>query len=277
MTVDRPSYRCNKPGYKHTNEPHTVFKYVHVKQLVKDKSIAIIYGTILATRRGNGHIFGHVVVVFYLCFLFPKTNRTSYGNTMKHSIAASAASISLGLLLFGAVLFTDAVEKIKIEIEDIVFKVKSYHFDENPSIPIVVIFLTEDVGRSKYSFDADLRIKKFIAGSEKYVVRYKADGTLRGVVRKDSGARVLLSEEEEEYQDVVTVLQQRRLHYPCDDCEADWNDLCGIGIPTVCSLDGHASLGDSGISSVATLCHTFGASCSHLSGDNACDGQCVGT
>lgn len=169
---------------------------------------------------------------------------------------------------------------MSVEEGSIVFKVNKYDYDERPRTPYTVLFNVEDIGLSTYRFDADLRVKFFKADSETYKVRYRADGSVREVILEDSKKRTLFDAGHDGYHDedatkVDMPVQKRRL-YSRDDCEADWYRVCNTGIPTVCNLDGHSSLSVKGALSVAILCGTFGASCSNLAADAACNDQCIG-
>lgn len=128
-----------------------------------------------------------------------------------------------------------AKERMTVTEGSIKFKVDNY--DDGRNRPYQVKFTTDDVF-SRYKFEPDGLIRYIKAGTEKYRVVYRSDGSLRRVKRTDSGARMLAEFGEEgdleDFSEEGTEFAHRRL-YACDDCEIAWNAVCGVGITSLCS------------------------------------------
>lgn len=114
-------------------------------------------------------------------------------------------------------------------------------------------------------------------------VVYAAGGRIRRVIQTSSGRRELL-EDEGEYDVDMQVLDtgtmarpRRRLLYSCDDCEETWDTVCEQGIPSVCNVVGYGSpFSTEANAAIEVMCSTLGNACAGSTGDEVCDGQCVG-
>ena len=201
---------------------------------------------------------------------------------MKSSTAAT--TFLLGLLA-GTVVVTDAGwDQIKIKDNGITFKVRRY--DDGRTTPYRLIF--RDGEKSLYKIRYDGRVTHFKGGSEKYKVKYRGNGDIREVIRKDNGVRMLLADDlNEDFVETEDLLDEsisaegisptehRRLTYACDDCEEAWDVVCGPALSYICELVGNEILGTVGSQSVDTACDQFGSLCGSLSAEEACDGECV--
>lgn len=218
---------------------------------------------------------------------------------MNRSAAATTACLVLGLLWSRTVHVVEAVDRIKVTEDGTLFKINAHDPAERPRAPYIIQFDRSGIGRSTYRFDSDLRVWFVQADTERYALRYRArDGMLRKVIRKDSGGRMLLNEEEDheifedeadhDFEDaavynfeeadgeIIAFNGHHRRLYDCPDCEFDWDEVCDKGIPTVCNLEGNDAFDVLASASITVLCEALGTACSNLSADEACDGQCVG-
>ena len=191
---------------------------------------------------------------------------------------SAAAAIFLSVAIIPAIVTDAARNRLKVSEGDINFKI--FSFDDGRSRPYQINFWTSDTGSSRFKFDQAGRVTYIKASSEKYVVRYKSNGSLRRLVRKDSGARTLLLSYADEagyehHLEGDAIVHENRRLYACDDCEYTWDTICGDGIPSVCDLVGHASLGATGTFAVDIVCEMLGSVCNDTSADTACDGQCI--
>lgn len=201
---------------------------------------------------------------------------------MKYSAAATA--FLLGLLA-GTVVVTDAGwDQIQIDDDGITFKVRRY--DDGRTTPYRLIFSDGDT--SLYRIRYDGRVTYFKAGSEKYNVKYRRNGNIRKVIRKDNGARTLLADDlSEDFVETegrldegisaegASPTEHRHLTYACEDCEEAWDVVCGPALSYICELVGNEIFGTVGSQSIDTACDQFGSLCGSLSAGEACDGECV--
>ena len=205
---------------------------------------------------------------------------------MKPSTVATASLLGL---LAGTVVVTEAGwNQISIRDGGINFKVRRY--DDGRAIPYRLIFTANNI-KSNYAIRVDGRVNQLKAGTEKCKVRYTGDGSIRKVVRKDNGARMLWHDEldKEDFSDMedpidedvpfedMSSTEYRRLasSYACEDCEEAWNVVCGPALAYICELADNAVFGTTGAQSVEIACDQFGNLCDSLSADVACDGHCV--
>lgn len=205
---------------------------------------------------------------------YSAAHRTQQISTMKNLAATALLFVSSSL--GPAVLTEAATEKVVVREDGIKFFVRRF---EGKSKPYRVRFSTSTTDRSDFWFKEDGSVNSIKAGTEKYVVRYRSSGALRTVLRKDSGARMLVDEEEldaymTEAEESAFDLAHRSLYY-CDDCEEKWNAVCGQGISTVCNVMDHSSLGTKGAAAVEIMCNTFGSACESISAEKVCRNRCV--
>lgn len=195
----------------------------------------------------------------------------------------ATALLLLGLLAGPTSVARAGRDEIIVHEGGITFRVARY--DDGRKKPYLLKFWASGVKTSKYRFKQDGRVGSIKAGTEKYSVWHKRNGSFKKVVRKDAGGRMLLGDENaEENQQIdqggideggqAVQFEHRRL-YACDDCDEAWDIVCNVGVPTICNLRDNETLGTKGDSSVAIACETFGIACSKLSADEACDGQCI--
>ena len=199
---------------------------------------------------------------------------------MKPSIVATASL--LGLLAGTAVVTEAGWNQISIRDSGINFKVRRH--DDGRAIPYRLIFTANNI-KSNYAIRVDGRVNQLKAGTEKYKVRYTGDGSIRKVVRKDTGARMLWHDEldmedpideDVPLEDMVSIEHRRMASsYACEDCEEAWEVVCGPALTYICELTGNAVLGTTGAQSVEIACGQFGNLCGSLSAEVACDGHCV--
>ena len=205
---------------------------------------------------------------------------------MKPSTASTATLLGL---LTGTVVVTEAGwNQIRINDSGMNFKVRRY--DDGRVVPYRLIFKENNI-ESNYVIRVDGSVNQLKAGTEKYRVKYNGDGSIKKVVRKDNGARMLWHDEldKEDFSDMEDPIDEdvpledmpsteyRRLvsSYACEDCEEAWNVVCGPALAYICELTGNAVLGTTGAQSVEIACDQFGNLCDSLSADVACDGHCV--
>ena len=205
---------------------------------------------------------------------------------MKPSTASTASLLGL---LTGTVVVTEAGwNQIRINDSGINFKVR--RFDDGRVVPYRLIFKENNI-ESSYAIRVDGSVNQLKAGTEKYKVKYNGDGSIKKVVRKDNGARMLWHDEldKEDFSDMEDPIDEdvpledmpsteyRRLasSYACEDCEEAWNVVCGPALAYICELTGNAVLGTTGAQSVEIACDQFGNLCDSLSADVACDRHCV--
>lgn len=198
----------------------------------------------------------------------------------------TATLASLALAAFAGNHFVNATKhSSEVTYEDVTFNIA--YFDDGRKRPYRVRF-KEDVVVHRFFFKRrNILVKLIKSGTEKYRVFHRSRSPIR-VDRRDSGARMLLDDvEDEENEDEETPLgawgpHQRRL-YACEDCEATWQTLCETsalqgGVGSVCELvdfydDPIAELGQEGID---IMCDKFIGACDFFSPADACAGQCEG-
>lgn len=158
----------------------------------------------------------------------------------------------------------------------------------------VKLIVEENDATSTFVFRAsDGRARIIKAGSEKYKIVYKSSGAIRRVRRLDKGGSRSLGEKEEGYEDIelhcldedddadedVMFDAHRELAsgvYPCEDCEVAWEEICGIGLSSVCDLvDYGIPLASLGEDSIQTVCETFGTACERDAAEVCQENQCV--
>lgn len=114
-------------------------------------------------------------------------------------------------------------------------------------------------------------------------VLYTTSGDIRRVTITSSERRTLAGAQYEDKEGIDRhaaeegIVNDRRRLYPCNDCEDTWNVVCSDGVPSVCDLVGYGTpFSTEASAAVQLLCSTFGDACSGSSGNEACEGQCVG-
>lgn len=194
----------------------------------------------------------------------------------------------LGLWSFGS-FRTEALQiTVKEPRSGTTFKVSK--LDDVRNTPYRVYFWDDTLRGSSYRFDEAGDLAYLRVDREVYYDIEKNDGAAEGYNasfgKKDVGGRRMLvgegGAEEDGYahlsQDAETDGAQagrRRRLDDCTDCEVAWNAVCDTGLPVVCGMVGHPSLGDAGASSLGKMCSGFGSLCSSLSADSACGGLCL--
>lgn len=197
---------------------------------------------------------------------------------MKRS-ASAAISLLLGLL--AGTTEVDARDDFLVEEDGIVFDVR--RFDDGRSRPYHLQFSLDDIDVVKYTFSDEGRIMWVKADTEKYAVKYKSNGSFKKIVRRDSGARMLLGDEraeeaefdQEDIDEEHGVTFDHRRLYPCADCGETWNILCDGGVQSICDVVGNDVFGAKGGESVSIACETLGSACARLSANEACEDQCI--
>lgn len=201
---------------------------------------------------------------------------------------SSVAPLFLGLWSLGSPCAEALQMAVKEPRSGTTFKISK--FDDGRNTPYRVYFWDDALRGSSYRFDDAGDLACIRVGREVYydIQKNGAAGgsTNTSFARKDVGGRMLFGEGEAGERGGHAHLSQyaeadgtkgsrhRRLD-DCTDCEVAWNAVCDTGLPEVCGMVGHPSLGDAGISSLGKMCSGFGSLCSSLSADAACDGQCL--
>lgn len=140
-----------------------------------------------------------------LCDNTNKTSRciktaTTQKIVMPRTVAAAvAASLLLGLFP-GGVIITAANYAFVVREDDVNYRIVSPDPSERPNASHLLRFTDSAIGTSVYRFDAELRAQFIMAGEEVYVMRYRDDGSLRKVIRKEdrTDSRMLLTSGEDD-------------------------------------------------------------------------------
>lgn len=186
----------------------------------------------------------------------------------------TATLVSLALAAFGGNRLVDAAKHTsEVTYEGVTFNIA--YFDDGRKRPYRIRFKEDGVTHRFFFKRRNILVKWIKSGTEKYRI-YHRSRNLYKVVRRDSGARLLLDDAEDpeyeeygEYEDEDDeefeefegeeededdkgeddeetsfgdwgVHQQRRL-YACEDCEETWEEVCETsdrqgGVGSVCEL-----------------------------------------
>lgn len=192
---------------------------------------------------------------------------------MKAAAVSAIMPVMCGLLALAPSMTDAAKDTIKVPYDDVVFKIDRY--DDGRSLPYVITF-TDFGFKSVYKFNHDVQVSKISADGDSYTVKYNRKGRVKNVSR--AGGRRELAETVED--GAATMVDEgaptsRRRLYACEDCHEGWDEICFIGVGTVCDLVGY---GDPFLAPAETsldvFCSTFSALCEDLSAEDACSGQC---
>lgn len=148
-------------------------------------------------------------------------------------------------------------------------------YNEGRSTPSLITFVHLGL-KSVYKFNADGKVTQVSVDGERYIVKYRNNGRIKTVTL--SGASRKLVEGVESGIDTTvdsTSFVSSGTIFPCGDCYDAWNEVCSIGVGTVCDL---ATYGEPFLSAAETsldfLCSTLGRLCSDLSARDACFDEC---